>query len=120
VQHPTSGLRGCSTDYRRTLSAVHVIEKMGRKAVDSNELFMENFEIPLEDRLGEEGRGFEYILHGMNPERILIAAEAVGLGKVALSRASAYAKNRIVLNRPIGLYQGLPHLLANNRIVLAA
>jgi len=51
---------------------VHEIEKMGRKPVDSNELFFENFEIPVEDRLGEEGRGFEYILHGMNPERILI------------------------------------------------
>ena len=62
---------------------------MGRKGVDSNERFFENFEIPLEDRLGEEGRGFEYILHGMNPERILIAAELVGLGRCAVSRAAA-------------------------------
>jgi len=70
------------------------IEKMGRKAVDSNLLFIDGLEVPVEDRIGEEGRGFEYILHGMNPERILIAAEAVGLGRVALKRATAYAKER--------------------------
>ena len=99
---------------------MHEIEKMGRKAVDSNELFIENFEIPVEDRIGEEGRGFEYILHGMNPERILIAAEAVGLGKVALSRASAYAKERIVFNRPIGKNQGIQHPLAKNWMELEA
>ena len=93
VKNPTHGLSLFYTDFDRSRIAVHEIEKMGRKAVDSNELFIENFEIPLEDRLGEEGRGFEYILHGMNPERILIAAEAVGLGKLALSRAAAYAKD---------------------------
>ena len=93
---------------------------MGRKAVDSNELFIENFEIPVEDRLGEEGRGFEYILHGMNPERILIAAEAVGLGKLALSRAAAYAKGRIVFNRPIGQNQAIQHPLAKNWMELEA
>ncbi|HTG08583.1 MAG TPA: acyl-CoA dehydrogenase family protein, partial [Bradyrhizobium sp.] len=71
VKNPTHGLSLFYTDFDRTRVAVHEIEKMGRKAVDSNELFFENFEIPAEDRLGEEGRGFEYILHGMNPERIL-------------------------------------------------
>ena len=108
VKTPTHGLSLFYTDFDRKRVAVHEIEKMGRKPVDSNELFFENFEIPVEDRLGEEGRGFEYILHGMNPERILIAAEAVGLGKVALSRASAYAKSRIVFNRPIGMNQAHP------------
>ena len=93
---------------------------MGRKPVDSNELFIENFEIPLHDRLGEEGRGFEYILHGMNPERILIAAEAVGLGQVALSRAAAYAKQRNVFNRPIGKNQAIQHPLARNWMELEA
>ena len=78
------------TDFDRSRIKVHEIEKMGRKAVDSNELFFENFEIPVEDRIGEEGRGFEYILHGMNPERILIAAEAVGLG-----HAGARARGRL-------------------------
>ena len=93
---------------------------MGRKTVDSNELFFENFEIPIEDRIGEEGRGFEYILDGMNPERILIAAEAVGLGKLALSRATAYAKSRIVFNRPIGKNQAIQHPLAKNWTELEA
>jgi acyl-CoA dehydrogenase len=74
----------------------------------------------MEDRVGEEGRGFEYILHGMNPERILIAAEAVGLGKVALAKATEYAKNRIVFNRPIGKNQGIQHPLAKNWMELEA
>ena len=103
VKTPTQGLSLFYTDFDKKRVTVHEIEKMGRKPVDSNELFFENFEIPVEDRLGEEGRGFEYILHGMNPERILIAAEAVGLGQIALSRASTYAKSRIVFNRPIGM-----------------
>jgi len=93
---------------------------MGRKAIDSNELFIADFEIPVEDRIGEEGRGFEYILHGMNPERILIAAEAVGLGKLALSRAAAYARQRVVFNRPIGQNQAIQHPLAKNWMELEA
>src|SRR6202050_3821486 len=120
VKTPTQGLSLFYTDFDRQRVAVHEIEKMGRKAVDSNELFFENFEIPFEDRVGEEGRGFEYILHGMNPERILIAAEAVGLGKVALSRAAAYAKTRIVFNRPIGKNQAIQHPLAKNWAELEA
>ena len=93
---------------------------MGRKPIDSNELFFADFEIPIEDRLGEEGRGFEYILHGMNPERILIAAEAVGLGHCAVARASAYAKGRVVFNRPIGMNQAIQHPLAKNWMELEA
>src|ERR1700744_1199943 len=120
VKSATHGLSLFYPDFDRNRIAVHEIEKMGRKPVDSNELFFENFEIPVEDRLGEEGRGFEYILHGMNPERILIAAEAVGLGKVALSRASAYAKSRIVFNRPIGMNQGIQHPLAKSWMELEA
>jgi acyl-CoA dehydrogenase len=120
VKQPTQGLSLFYTDFDRKRVAVHEIEKMGRKSVDSNELFFENFEIPMEDRIGEEGRGFEYILHGMNPERILIAAEAVGLGKVALARATEYAKNRVVFNRPIGKNQGIQHPLAKNWMELEA
>src|SRR6478735_3909030 len=101
VKSPTRGLSLFYTDFDRKKIAVHEIEKMGRKPVDSNELFFENFEIPVEDRLGEEGRGFEYILHGMNPERILIAAEAVGLGQ-------------------IGMNQGIQHPLAKNWMELEA
>jgi acyl-CoA dehydrogenase len=114
VRKPTHGLSLFYTDFDRQRIKVHEIEKMGRKSVDSNELFFEDFEIPMEDRIGEEGRGFEYILEGMNPERILIAAEAVGLGKVALTRATDYAKSRIVFNRPIGKNQAIQHPLAKN------
>src|ERR1700761_82748 len=120
VKKPTQGLSLFYTDFNRKQNKVHEIEKMGRKIVDSNELFFEDFEIPMEDRIGEEGRGFEYILEGMNPERILIAAEAVGLGKVALSRAADYAKTRIVFNRPIGKNQAIQHPLAKNWMELEA
>ncbi|HEX2146535.1 MAG TPA: acyl-CoA dehydrogenase family protein, partial [Pseudorhizobium sp.] len=120
AKKPTHGLTLFYTDVDRTRIKIHEIEKMGRKAVDSNELFFEDFEIPEEDRIGEEGRGFEYILHGMNPERVLIAAEAVGLGRLALSRATAYAKERIVFNRPIGQNQAIQHPLAVNWMELEA
>ena len=120
VKTSTHGLSLFYTDLDRNRVAVHEIEKMGRKAVDSNELFISDFEIPVEDRIGEEGRGFEYILHGMNPERVLIAAEAVGLGKLALARAAAYARQRVVFNRPIGQNQAIQHPLAKNWIELEA
>jgi acyl-CoA dehydrogenase len=120
VKSPTHGLSLFYTDFDHKRIKVHEIEKMGRKVVDSNELFFEDFEIPMEDRIGEEGRGFEYILHGMNPERVLIAAEAVGLGKLALSRAADYAKTRIVFNRPIGKNQAIQHPLAKNWMELEA
>ena len=120
VKRPTEGLSLFYTDFDRSHIKVHEIEKMGRKAVDSNELFIEGFEIPLADRIGEEGRGFEYILHGMNPERILIAAEAVGLGMLALERAAAYARERVVFNRPIGKNQAIQHPLAKNWVELEA
>lgn len=120
VKNPTHGLSLFYADFNRERVKVHEIEKMGRKAIDSNELFFADFEIPVEDRIGEEGRGFEYILHGMNPERVLIAAEAVGLGKLALGRAAAYAKQRIVFNRPIGQNQAIQHPLAKNWIDLEA
>ena len=85
---------------------------MGRKAVDSNQVFIDGLRIPIEDRIGEEGEGFRYILHGLNPERILIAAEAVGLGRVALGRAQRYANERVVFDRAIGKNQAIAHPLA--------
>jgi acyl-CoA dehydrogenase len=85
---------------------------MGRSAVDSNELFIDALPVPVADRIGEEGKGFEYILHGMNPERILIGAEGIGLGRAALRKAAAYAKERIVFDRPIGENQAIQHPLA--------
>jgi len=112
VKKPTHGLSLFYTDLDRRFVEVREIEKMGRKAVDSNQVFIDGLEVPMDDRIGEEGRGFEYILHGMNPERILIAAEGIGLGKVALKRATQYAKDRVVFDRPIGKNQAIQHPLA--------
>ena len=117
---PTQGLTLFYTDLDRAAVEVREIEKMGRKAVDSNLLFIDNLRVPASDRVGEEGRGFEYILHGFNPERILVAAEAVGLGRVALQRASEYAQTRIVFKRPIGANQAVQHPLAQCWMALEA
>jgi acyl-CoA dehydrogenase len=112
VSKKTEGLSLFYTVLDRAHVEVRVIDKMGRKAVDSNQLFFDGMPVPLEDRIGEEGKGFEYILHGMNPERILIAAEAVGVGRTALARAARYAKERVVFGRPIGQNQAIQHPLA--------
>ena len=112
VTKPTLGLTLFYTDLDRKAVEVREIEKMGRKAVDSNLLFIDGLRIPERDRVGEEGCGFEYILHGFNPERILVAAEAVGLGRAALARAAEYAGTRIVFDRPIGQNQAIQHPLA--------
>jgi acyl-CoA dehydrogenase len=101
------------TDADRSAVEMREIPKMGRKAVDSNLLFIDGLKVPVADRIGEEGRGFHYILHGMSPERILIAAEAVGLG-----RAARYAKERVVFGRPIGQNQAIQHPLAERWIEL--
>ena len=111
-RRPTDGLTLFFTALDRRFVEVREIEKMGRKAVDSNQVFIDGLEVPVEDRIGEEGRGFEYILDGFNPERILVGAEAVGLGRAALKRASAYAKERTVFGRPIGQNQAIQHPLA--------
>jgi acyl-CoA dehydrogenase len=120
VKRRTEGLSLFYTDLDRRHVEVREIEKMGRKAVDSNQLFIDGLPVPLEDRIGEEGKGFGYILHGMNPERILIAAEAVGLGRVALDRAARYARERIVFERPIGKNQAIQHPLAESWMALEA
>jgi acyl-CoA dehydrogenase len=112
VKKHTHGLSLFFTDFDRRFIDVRPIDKMGRMAVDTNELFIEGLKIPCDDLIGEEGRGFEYIMHGMNAERVLLASEAVGLGRAALKRATAYAKERIVFNRPIGQNQGIQHPLA--------
>ncbi|MDX1376496.1 MAG: acyl-CoA dehydrogenase family protein [Burkholderiales bacterium] len=120
VKKPTEGLSLFYTDFDRSRIEVREIEKLGRKAVDSNQVFFDALPVPAADRIGEEGRGFEYILHGMNPERILIAAESVGLGRCALARAAAYAKERVVFDRPIGQNQAIQHPLARNWMELEA
>jgi len=112
VSRRTEGLSLFYTDLDRRHVDVREIPKMGRSAVDSNELFIDMLPVPVADRIGEEGRGFEYILHGMNPERVLIGAEGIGLGRAALLKAAAYAKDRIVFDRPIGENQAIQHPLA--------
>jgi acyl-CoA dehydrogenase len=116
----TLGLSLFYTDFDRKYIEVREIEKMGRKAVDSNQVFFDGLPVPEADRIGEEGKGFEYILHGMNPERILIASECVGLGRCAVTRAAKYANERIVFDRPIGKNQGIQHPLAANWMALEA
>jgi Acyl-CoA dehydrogenases len=120
VTEHTKGLSLFYTDLDRRFVDVREIEKMGRKSVDSNEVFFDGLNVPEADRIGEEGQGFRYILHGLNPERILIAAEAVGLGRVALRRAVKYAGERVVFNRPIGMNQGIQHPLARSWMELEA
>lgn len=120
VKSPTHGLSLFYTSLDRNKIDVREIDKMGRACVDSNELFIDGLEVPEEDRIGEEGRGFDYILEGLNPERILIASEAVGLGHAALHRATDYARDRIVFDRPIGKNQSIQHPLAVNWMELEA
>jgi len=119
-QKPTEGLSLFYTDLNRDQIEVRAIEKMGRKAVDSNALFIDDLIVPVEDRIGEEGQGWKYLLHGLNPERILIASEAVGLGQAALARASQYAQERVVFGRSIGQNQSIQHPLAENWMSLEA
>jgi len=112
VARKTEGLSLFYTDLDRSKVEVRLIHKMGRHAVDSNMVFFEDMEVPEEDRIGAEGEGFRTLLHGLNPERVLVAAEAIGIGHAALARASRYARERVVFGRPIGQNQGIQHPLA--------
>jgi acyl-CoA dehydrogenase len=112
VARKTDGLSLFYTDLDRSRIDVRLIPKMGRHAVDSNLLFINDLWVPEEHRIGAEGAGFKILLQGLNPERVLIAAEAVGIGRAAVARAARYARERIVFNRPIGQNQGIQHPLA--------
>jgi acyl-CoA dehydrogenase len=112
VERHSHGLTLFYTTLDRARVEVRLIHKMGRHAVDSNLLFFEDMEVPEDDRIGEEGEGFRALLHGLNPERVLVGAEAIGIGRVALARASRYARERVVFGRPIGQNQGVQHPLA--------
>ena len=117
---PTDGITIFYTDLDRSKIDVHRIPKMGRKAVDSNSIFIDGLFIPETDRVGEEGKGFSYILHSLNPERLLVAAEAIAIGQDALGRAAKYARERVVFGRPIGQNQGIQHPLAERWMALEA
>jgi len=118
--NPVDGLTLFYADIDHSTFEAREIDKMGRKAVDSNQVFIDGMRVPAADRIGEEGKGFRYILDGLNPERILVAAEATGLGHAALERAARYAGERIVFNRPIGQNQAIQHPLAQRWIELEA
>jgi len=114
------GLSLFYTDFDRDYIEVREIEKMGRKAVDSNAVFIDGLPVPQDDLIGEEGKGFHYLLHGLNPERIMIGAEAVGLGRAALRKAVQYAGEREVFGRAIGQNQSIQHPLARSWAELEA
>ncbi|KAK3726001.1 hypothetical protein LTR37_000149 [Vermiconidia calcicola] len=118
VKKPSEGLTLFYTDLDRSVVSVTEIKKMGRAGVDTNQLYFDGWRVPATDRIGEEGQGFKLIMHGMNAERILVAAEALGLGYAALRHASRYAKERVVFGRPIGSNQGIAHPLARAWIQL--
>ena len=109
----TDGMTLFLTDLDRDRVDIRPIPKMGRNAVTSNELFIDELRVPVADRVGEEGQGFRYLLDGLNPERMLIAAEALGIGRVALDKAVRYANERVVFGRPIGMNQGIQFPLAD-------
>jgi acyl-CoA dehydrogenase len=120
VEKKTDGMSLFFTTLDRSAVDIRPIDKMGRNAVTSNELFIDDLHVPVEDRIGEEGKGFRYILDGLNPERMLVASEALGLGRAALRRAVAYANQRKVFGRPIGMNQGLQFPLADSLAKLDA
>ena len=111
---PTDGMTLFYTDFNRRYMEATEIHKMGRAAVDSNSVFIDGLPIPVEDRIGEEGQGFRILLDSLNPERILNAAETIGIGRRALSKAVRYANERVVFGRPIGKNQSIQHPLAEN------
>jgi acyl-CoA dehydrogenase len=112
ARRPTDGITLFYTALDRSKVDVKRIPKMGRAAVDSNMVFIDDLFIPDEDRIGEEGRGFSYLLDSLNPERVLVAVEGIGIGQDALDRAARYARERVVFGRPIGQNQGIQHPLA--------
>ena len=120
VAKPTDGMTIFFTKLDRRKIEVRRIPKMGRAAVDSNAIFIEDLFIPESDRIGEEGKGFYYLLHSLNPERIIVAAGAIGIAQDALRRAASYARERVVFGRAIGQNQSIQHPLAENWCAIEA
>jgi hypothetical protein len=119
-EKPLAGMTLFFTDLNRERITVREIEKLGRSAVDSNELFIDNLEVRDDEVVGEVGKGFYYLLDGLNPERIVVSMEQIGLGRAALDIATQYAKDRVVFDRPIGKNQAVAHPLADSWIRLQA
>ncbi|MFD6347294.1 acyl-CoA dehydrogenase family protein [Streptomyces roseolus] len=117
---PLDGMTLFFTDLDRSRITVREIDKLGRAAIDSNELFIDNLEVSDDEVVGEVGQGFRYLIDGLNPERIVVGMEGIGLGRAALDLASNYAKERVVFDRPIGKNQAVAHPLADSWIRLEA
>ena len=117
---PLDGMTLFFTDLDREKITVREIEKLGRSAIDSNELFIDNLEVRDDEVVGEVGKGFTYLIDGLNPERVVVALEGIGLGRAALEMASKYANERVVFGRPIGKNQAGAHPLADSWIRLEA
>jgi len=113
VQKKTDGMSLFFAELEPAAVEVRELHKLGRAAVDTNMLFIDNLRVAVSDLVGGEGRGFHCLLDGLNPERILVAAEAIGIGRAALARAVRYAKERVVFGRPIGQNQAIAHPLAD-------
>jgi len=111
-KRPFDGMTLFFVDLDRTHCTIRKIDKLGRAAVDSNEVFISDLEATDDDIVGEVGKGFYHLIDGLNPERIVIAMEAIGIGRFALKRAAQYATERIVFDRPIGQNQAIAHPLA--------
>jgi alkylation response protein AidB-like acyl-CoA dehydrogenase len=111
-KRPLDGMTLFFADMDRKHCDIREIDKLGRAAVDSNEVFIDNLEVSEEDVVGEVGKGFHYLLDGLNPERIVNAAEAIGIGQAAIRMATDYANTRVVFDRPIGKNQAVAHPLA--------
>jgi len=116
----TDGMTLFLVDLDPSAVTIRPIPKMGREAVQSCEVFYDNLRVPVSDRVGEEGKGFQYLLDGLNAERIVVALEAIGAGRKAIERATAYAKERVVFGRPIGQNQGVQFPLADSVAKLEA
>jgi acyl-CoA dehydrogenase len=113
VARPTDGMTLLVADLKDPAVHISAIPKLGRNAVVSCEVVYDGLRVPEGDRVGEEGRGFRFLLDGLNAERVLVAAEALGTGRAALRRAVAYACERVVFGRPIGATQGISFPLAD-------
>ena len=120
VTRKTEGMTLLFAELQKPEVSITAIPKLGRNAVRTCEVVYDDLQVSVEDRVGEEGKGFSYLLDGLNAERILIAAEAVGIGRAALRRAVQYANDRIVFDRPIGKNQGIAFPLAEARTRLDA
>ena len=120
VAKRTRGMTLLFAELQRPEVAISPIDKVGRNAVATCEVVYDDLPVHVTDRVGEEGMGFRYLLDGLNAERILVASEALGIGRAAMRRAVNYANERVVFNRPIGMNQGVSFPLGEARMRLDA